>query len=204
MAGNSRKIGVLFVVISALLLVVAGVMAYFPNLLPRDATLAKTVKIGAPFTLTDQNSQPFSSQKLNGKPFAIFFGYTHCPDECPTTLTDLTQDLAQLGPDSDKLQVLFVTFDPSRDTAPVMHEYMKAFDPRIIALTGGEDAISALAKSYYVYWKKVPGKDGDYSFDHSDGVYLIDAHGLFAGQLSLDDNRATMVEKLKKLIASAT
>ncbi|MBV1701210.1 MAG: SCO family protein [Hyphomicrobiales bacterium] len=203
MAGNSRKIGVVVMAISALLLAVAAFMAIFPNLLPHDATSTKTVKIGAPFALTDQNGQPYSSAKLNGKPFAIFFGYTHCPDECPTTLTDLTQAMAQLGPDAEKLQVLFVTFDPSRDTAPVMHQYMSAFDPRIVALTGSEAAISALAKSYYVYWKKVPGKGDDYDFDHSSAVYLIDAHGAYSGQMSMEETRASMVSKLKKLIASA-
>ena len=111
--------------------------------------------IGGPFELTDQDGKRLSSESLKGKPSAIFFGFTHCPEVCPTTLFDLTQDLEAMGPDAAKLNVVFITVDPERDTPELMKTYLSSFDPRIVGLTGTEAEITAAAKEYKVYFKKV-------------------------------------------------
>ena len=117
---------------------------------------AGTVPIGGPFKLTSHEGKPFTEENLKGKPFVIFFGFTHCPEVCPTTLYDLTQDLAALGKDADRLQVVFITVDPARDTPELMKTYLSSFDPRIVGLPGTEAEIAAAAKAYKIYYRKVP------------------------------------------------
>ena len=189
--------------LAGLLLGAAFVLASYPGLLRPLASRAEPVALGAPFSLTDQTGKSFTSAQLQGVPFAVFFGFTHCPDECPTTLADLTQALKLMGPDAGKLKVLFVTFDPARDTVPVMASWLKNFDPRIIGLTGSADAVDALAKSYGVFFKaKAPDKSGNYDYTHTSTTYLMDAQGRFVGELSPEDAPKTMLPKLEALVHS--
>src|SRR6201996_5664035 len=137
------------------------------------------VAIGGPFHLTDQNGKAVTDEDLKGKPFLVFFGFTHCPDVCPTTLFDVSEVFRALGPDAKKLRALFITVDPERDTPAVLKDYLSSFDPRIICVTGDEASITAAEKAYRVYAKKVPVDGGEYTMDHTAIVYLMNKDGRF-------------------------
>lgn len=143
--------------------------------------------IGGPFTLTDQNGNTFTDKDLAGSPTLIFFGFTHCPDVCPTTLFEVSEVLRAAGSDADKVRVLFVSVDPARDTAAVLKDYIGSFDGRIIGLTGTQEQTDAIAKAYKVYARKIPtGDDPDeYTMDHTAIVYLLDKQGRFVNAFNL-------------------
>ena len=136
---------------------------------------SRRAPIGGPFTLTDDNGATVTEKTLAGKPYAMYFGYTYCPDVCPTTLFDLSRWIQKLGPDADKLDYVFVTVDPERDTAKLMHDYLSSFDQHIRGFTGTPAQIANIAKEYRVYYKKVPTDDGSYTMDHSAIIYLMGA-----------------------------
>ena len=127
----------------------------------------------ADFHLNDAAGHPHSLADYRGKVVAIFFGYTHCPDVCPTTLADMTQVLKLLGKDADKVQVLFITVDPERDTPEILAQYPPAFHPSFIGLSGDGYATESAAKAFGIAYQKQPGKNGGYSIDHSAGTFLI-------------------------------
>jgi protein SCO1/2 len=141
--------------------------------------------IGGPFSLVDQNGRTVTDQDLRGRPFLVFFGFTHCPDVCPTTLFELSEVLGKLGPDAGKVSALFVTVDPERDTPAEMKDYLASFDPHLVGLTGDPAAIAAVAKEYRVYVKKVPLDHGDYTMDHTALVYLMGKDGRFVAPFNL-------------------
>jgi protein SCO1/2 len=160
--------------------------------------------IGGPFELTDQHGATVTDASLKGHPSAMFFGYTFCPDVCPTTLSDLTLLLQKLGPEGDRLKVYFVTVDPERDTEAQLATYLQAFDPRFLGLTGSRAAIDRMLKEYRVYTKKVPGEDGaSYTMDHTAAVYLLDKEGRLSGTLDYHEAEETALAKLKRLIEGA-
>jgi len=177
-------------------LALLGTLLY---VLPGGPTGAARVPIGGPFELTDQNGKRLSSESLKGKPSAIFFGFTHCPEVCPTTLFDLTQDLEEMGPDAAKLNVVFITVDPERDTPELMKTYLSSFDPRIVGLTGTEAEITAAAKEYKVYFKKVK-TDSDYTMDHTATIFLMDRKGDFFGSSNFQEAEQVRRDKLKRLV----
>ncbi len=166
--------------------------------LPQQQNTAR-VPIGGPFRLTSHEGKPFTDADLKGKPFAVFFGFTHCPEVCPTTLYDLTQDLASLGSDADKLRVAFITVDPEQDKPELMKTYLSSFDPRIVGLTGTEEEIAAVAKAYKIYYRKVP-TDSGYTMDHSATIFLMDSKGDFYGTSNFQEAEETRRSKLKQLI----
>jgi protein SCO1 len=141
--------------------------------------------VGGPFHLEDQYGKAVTDQDMKGRPFLVFFGFTHCPDICPTTLFDMSQVLRKLGPDADRAGALFITVDPERDTPAVMKDYLSNFDPHLRGLTGDQASIDAAIKAYRVYAKKVPLKDGDYTMDHTAVVYLMDKNGAFVAPFDL-------------------
>ena len=143
--------------------------------------------IGGPFKLIDQNGKPVTDEDIKGRPSLVFFGYTHCPDVCPTTLFEMSEVMRALGPDAGRVNALFITVDPERDTAAAMKDYLSSFDPHLRGATGDQKSIEAVEKGYRVYAKKVPtGKDGDYSMDHTALVYLMDKQGRFVAPFKLD------------------
>ena len=159
--------------------------------------------IGGPFTLTDQNGATVTDASLKGHPTAMFFGYTYCPDVCPTTLSDMSLWLEQLGADGDRLKVYFVTVDPARDTQEQMATYLEAFDPRISGLTGTQAEVDAMLQEYRVYSRKVDGADpAYYTMDHTASVYLLDAEGRFVGTVDYQENPETAFAKLKRLVGA--
>jgi protein SCO1/2 len=141
--------------------------------------------VGGPFQLEDQNGKPFTDKDMKGRPYLVFFGFTHCPDICPTTLFDMSQVLHALGPDANRTGALFITVDPDRDTPAVMKDYLSSFDPHLRGLTGNDAAVNAAIKAYRVYAKKVPLENGDYTMDHTAVVYLMDKDGHFVAPFNL-------------------
>ncbi len=159
------------------------------------------VAIGGPFTLVDTDGHRVTEKALEGRPYAIFFGFTHCPDVCPTTLSEVSLLLDDLGPESQKLDVYFVTVDPERDDPETLKSYLSSFSGRIEGLTGTEAEIETIAAAYRIYRRKVPTEDGsDYSMDHSASVYLFGADGRFRGTISFGESREDALEKLRRLV----
>lgn len=141
--------------------------------------------IGGPFQLTDQSGQTVTESSMLGKPSIIFFGFTHCPDVCPTALFEMSEVLRAMGPDASKLNAYFVSVDPERDTAEAMKRYLSSFDPNLKGLTGSPDAVARIISGYRVYAKKIPLKDGDYTMDHTALIYLMDKNGKFVRPFDL-------------------
>jgi protein SCO1 len=162
------------------------------------APTASASAIGGPFNLVDQNGKPFTDQNMKGKPYLVFFGYTHCPDICPTTLYDMSQVFRKLGPDADKVGALFITVDPARDTQPVLKDYLASFDPHLRGLTGGQNAIDQAIRDYRVYAKKVPLQGGDYAMDHTALVYLMDKDGRFVAPFNMQRTADTEAADLRR------
>jgi protein SCO1/2 len=155
----------------------------------RTSSSIGVAAVGGPFHLEDQSGKVVTDQDLKGKPYLVFFGYTHCPDICPTTLFDMSQVMKQLGPDADRTGALFITVDPERDTPAVMKDYLSNFDPHLRGLTGDQASIDAAIKEYRVYAKKVPLKDGDYTMDHTAVVYLMDKNGNFIAPFDVTNQK---------------
>lgn len=156
--------------------------------------------VGGPFQLVGTEGQTVSEKDLLGKPSAVFFGFTYCPDVCPTTLFELTTLAEQLGPDADKINFVFISVDFGRDGPEEMKQYLQAFDSRIIGLTGTAEQIDAVAKAYKIYYAKVPLEGDNYTMDHTASVILMDAEGRFFGTMDYEEEASTMLAKLKRLI----
>ena len=156
--------------------------------------------IGGPFKLTDQTGKQVTDQDLKGRPFLVFFGFTHCPDVCPTTLFEVSEILRTLGPDADRMRALFITVDPERDTPAVMKDYLSSFDPHLRGATGDRPSIDAVEKAYRVYAKKVPTNNGDYNMDHTALVYLMDKQGRFVAPFNLKRRPEEAAADLKRYL----
>ena len=156
---------------------------------------------GAPFALVDHNGAPITEAAFRGQPSAVFFGFTHCPEVCPTTLFELDGWLKKLGDDGKNLRAYFVSVDPERDTAEVMNSYVSNVSDRITGITGEPDKVHAMAKSFGIYSKKVDTGDGDYTMDHTASVLLLNARGDFAGTIAYGESPETAIAKLKRLAA---
>jgi protein SCO1/2 len=154
--------------------------------------------IGGPFKLIDQNGKPITDQDMKGEPLLVFFGYTHCPDVCPTTLFEISEVLRAMGPDAARVHALYITVDPERDTPAVMKDYLSSFDPNLRGATGDAKAIDAAEKAYHVYAKKVPTGNEDYSMDHTALVYLMDKQGRFVAPFNLKRRPEDSAADLKK------
>jgi protein SCO1/2 len=155
----------------------------------------------ADFHLFDANGAPRSLGDYRGKVVAMFFGYTHCPDVCPTTLADMAQVMRLLGKDADKVQVLFVTLDPERDTREMLAKYVPAFHPDFIGLSGDGAATAQAAKAFGVKYEKQAGKNGSYTLDHSAGTYLIAPNGKFVLLAPYQQDAGLLVQDIKLLLA---
>jgi protein SCO1/2 len=169
---------------------------------PRTGT-APEVKIGGPFTLTDHTGRAVTEKDFQGKAMLIFFGYTYCPDVCPTSLTEISAAMDKLGSLADKVVPILVSVDPERDTPEVLKDYVAHFHPSIVGLTGTPEQIKQTAKAYRVYYAKVTDKDGDkdaYLMDHSSVIYLMGPDGKFLTHFSTQTDAETMAAKIKSLL----
>ena len=195
-----------FLILAAILagLVVLGTGGFLALTLregPRGvAGSALASAIGGPFQLTDQNGKTVTDADLKGKWSLVYFGYTHCPDACPTALNDIAVALSDLGPKSDAVRPVFITVDPERDTPQALKEYVTAFDAPILALTGTAEQVAKAAKEYRVYYAKHPEPGGDYSMDHSSVIYVMDPQGRFTASFTHESAPEQIAERLKKLV----
>jgi protein SCO1/2 len=162
--------------------------------------VAAPAAIGGPFQLVDQAGQTVSEQNLKGKPTLIFFGFTHCPDVCPTSLFEISEVLKAMGSDADKVNAWFVSVDPERDTAAAMKDYLSSFDPHLKGLTGDPAAVAKVLSAYRVYARKVPLKDGDYTMDHTALIYLMDRDGHFVAPFNLKRTPEEAAKDLKRYL----
>jgi protein SCO1/2 len=167
----------------------------------QSVTQTSMATIGGPFTLTDSTGKPFSSAELNGKPAAVFFGFTHCPDVCPTTLARLTKLRRELGKGDDALSIVFISVDPERDTPAEVDTYMKLYDTPVIGLTGTPAQIEQVKKQFGIYSRKVEQPGGGYSVDHTATVILLDRNGQFTATLSPEERDQVALDKLRRITA---
>jgi len=156
--------------------------------------------IGGPFQLADQTGQTVTERDLQGKPTLIFFGFTHCPDVCPTSLFEISEVLRAMGKDAERVNAWFISVDPERDTAAAMKEYLSSFDPHLKGLTGTPEEVAKVISSYRVYAKKVPLKDGDYTMDHTALIYLMDREGHFVAPFNLKRTPEAAAADLKRYL----
>jgi protein SCO1/2 len=162
--------------------------------------VAAPAAIGGPFQLTDQTGQAVTEKNLLGRPTLVFFGFTHCPDVCPTELFEMSEILRTMGKDADGVNAYFISVDPERDTAAAMKDYLSSFDPHLKGLTGDPDAVAKVISSYRVYAKKVPLKDGDYTMDHTALIYLMDRDGKFVAPFNLKRKPEEAADDLKRYL----
>lgn len=156
---------------------------------------------GEPFTLVDQRGAPITEAAFRGQPSALFFGFTHCPEVCPTTLFELDGWLKTLGPEGKDIKAYFISIDPERDTPEVMDTYVSNVSDRITGITGEPAKVEAMAKAFGIYFRKVETEDGDYTMDHTASVILLNRRGEFAGTIAYEENPDTAIAKLKRLEA---
>jgi protein SCO1/2 len=175
LSDRARRLAVPLIafIIGLAVLATAAVLTLMPS---REQGVAA---VGGPFALVDHNGRAVTERDFAGKPFLVFFGFTHCPDVCPTTLFQISEILAATGPRGKGLRALFVTVDPERDTPESLKSYLSSFDDRIVGLTGSPEAVAAMEKVYRAYARKVPLKEGDYTMEHTGVVYLMDGKGRF-------------------------
>ncbi|GLR85620.1 SCO family protein [Bradyrhizobium iriomotense] len=162
--------------------------------------VAQPAAIGGPFAFTDQNGKTVTDKSLKGKPTLIFFGYTHCPDVCPTSLFEISEVLRAMGKDADKVNAYFISVDPERDTPSTMKDYLSSFDPHLEGLSGDPAETTKVLTSYRVYAKKVPTKDGDYTMDHTALIYLMDRDGRFVAPFNLKRTPEEAAVELKRYL----
>jgi protein SCO1 len=184
----SDKARRLAVPLAALLFGVVALAAAAYLTLSPDTRPGGVAQVGGPFTLVDKNGRAVTEKELRGKPYLVFFGFTHCPDVCPTKLFEISEVLRATGERGRDLRALFITVDPERDTPEALKSYLGSFDERIVGLTGTPAAIQDTIKAFKAYARKVPTKDGDYTMEHTALVYLMDRKGNFVGSFNL--NRA--------------
>ncbi len=183
--------------------VLLGVMGWLTMELTKSRDQMVEEVYGVPFQLVAQNGQPITEKAFLGKPTALFFGFTHCPEVCPTTLFELNGWMEKVDPAGDKMQAYFVSVDPERDTPEVLNQYVSNVSKRITGVTGTPDKIAETLKGYRIYAKKVPvdekDPNGDYTMDHTASVILLDAQGRFAGTIAYGENPDTAIQKLQNL-----
>ncbi|SMQ68605.1 protein SCO1/2 [Devosia lucknowensis] len=199
MAGNFslRNLRIVLWVLVAVAAGGAAFLAYGPRVSTADAGEAIYAK---PFTLVNQAGAQVTQTDFIGRPSAWFYGFTHCPDVCPTALSEMSAILDALGPDADKLQVVFVSVDPERDTPEIMRDYVDYFDPRIAGLTGDLDQVTIMARDRYIFFEKVPMEGGDYTMEHQASIQLVTADGRFFGTLAAEEGFDVRLAKIRRLI----
>ena len=156
------------------------------------------VELGGPFTLTDQNGAKRDSNEFQGRYMLVFFGYTFCPDVCPTTLAVMAAALDKMGSGADRIVPVFISVDPARDTPDVLKAYLSAFGPRFVGLTGTEEEIAGVTKAYRVYVQAHKDQGENYAVDHSGVIYLMDRSGAFLANYSLDASPDKLAADLTK------
>jgi protein SCO1 len=162
--------------------------------------VSESVQIGGPFHLVSSNGGVVDSADLAGKPYGVFFGFTHCPEVCPTTLYEMSRALKELGDEAKDFRLFFITVDPERDTPDFIKGYLANFDPRIEGLVPTLDQLPAVAKEFRAFYEKVRTSDGEYTMNHTATIYLMDREGRLASTLGFDEAEEMRMTKLRKLL----
>lgn len=184
----------------AIVAVMAVSMTYLLATDETETEKPKLARLGGAFELTRHDGKSISNKDLLGKPHAIFFGFTSCPEVCPTSLFEISSWLEELGDDADKLGVYFMSVDPQRDTPEVLFEYLTAFDPRIVGITGDKKEMEETLRSYKIFFKQVELEGGDYTMDHTASIYLMNAKGQFVRSIAYGEDSVPAVAKLRKML----
>lgn len=198
-AGRTARLLAILGAFTAGLMLCLGIIVFVSGRVSGTAVV-QAASVGGPFNLIDQDGQPFSDKDLKGKSFLVFFGFTHCPDVCPTTLFEISEILRNLGPEADRTAALFISVDPERDTPAALKDYLSNFDPHLRGLTGNPAELAAVAKAYRVYYKKVPLEGGDYTMDHTAIVYLMDKEGRFVAPVNMRHTVSDLAADLRKYL----
>lgn len=178
----------------------AGLYALLNRGEPPQEQAAYGDAVGGPFTLTAADGSTVTDETLAGKPFALFFGFTRCPDVCPTTLARLAQLRKRMGADGDRFEIVFVSVDPAYDTPEDIGRYVALFDTPIVGLTGTKEQIDAIVDGYHAFYEKVPIEGGGYTVDHTASVFLMDRAGKLQSIIDYHESAATSLAKLERLV----
>ncbi len=200
--GGSRKSAIVIVAVSLFLLLAAGVFVISENQ-ARKSFMGFPNFADSVFVLTDQNGEIRKNADFAGRPVALFFGFTYCPDVCPTTLISLANfldDLSREGVDTDRLQVIFISVDDERDTPQQLRHYLTLFEMNVVGLTGDAKALANSRAAFGAFAQKIEGEDGDFTYDHSAAVYLYRSDGGFAGTIVYNEPEEFIREKLRSLL----
>jgi protein SCO1/2 len=189
----------LWVAVAVAAAVLAGIVLFGRGEGPQPAALVQH-RIGGPFTLTGADGKPFSSSRLAGKPYAVFFGFTHCPDTCPTTLARLTRLRDKLPGEEQALSLVFVSVDPERDGPAAVGRYSALFGSPVIGLTGTPEAIEKVKDQFGIFSQKVATQGGDYTVDHTATVMLMDGAGRLQSTISAGESDEVVLDKLNRLV----
>jgi protein SCO1 len=190
--------GVIAFIVAAI--VIVGGFTYEQFGAPSRQAAPDVIPLGGPFTLVAANGATRHDTDFRGKLMLIYFGYTFCPDVCPTTLTMMSDAMAKLGAAAARIVPVFITVDPARDTPAQMKLYIASFDPRFVALTGSPAQIAAVAGEYHVYYRKAAGEGGQYTMDHSSEIYLLSRDGTYLGHFDSDIGANDLAQALKKYL----
>ena len=200
MLRRSHAIGLSVLAVAAAIL---AAFVAFPAVFERPRTIVSGIAdVGGPFTLTAHTGERISDEAFRGKFMLVAFGFTHCPDVCPAELQVMTAALDEMGPAAERVQPLFITIDPERDTADHLAEYMSYFHPRFIGLTGSREEIAAVAEAYHVWYEKVDGDSPDYAMDHTSIMYLMDTDGEFVQHFSFGTSADPLAHALLTAVKS--
>lgn len=186
--------------LAVLFLLLVGFLGWQYSVRGTDQSLTAGLKLGTDFTLVDHNGDPITQEAFAGRPTMVFFGFTHCPEVCPTTLYEMAGWFEALGDEGRDLQAFFISVDPERDTPEIMKNYAEAMTDRVTGITGDPDEIAKVIAAWHVYAAKIPTDDGDYTMDHTASVFLIDEDGAFKGTIAYGENPETAIAKLKRLV----
>ncbi len=185
---------------AAVVVAILAVGARLPFWAGKEIEATGTPSIGGPFTLIDHQGRAVTEADFRGGYMLVYFGFTTCPDICPTTLQAVTQALDEIGGPAERVRPILITIDPARDTPRILADYVTHFHPRLVGLTGTDDQVAAAAKVYGVYYAKAPGGDEDYLMDHSSILYLMDAEGLFVRHFAPGAGAAELVAALREVL----
>lgn len=192
------------IILFAAAVVMVGLFAWLWFQASTQETALSDKPFGEPFSLTRQDGTPITEQAFRGKPTALFFGFTNCPEICPTTVYELSSWMDKVDPDKSKLQAYFISIDPERDTPQALGTYLTNVTDRITGISGDPAKVQAMARAFKVYFKKVPTDaakpDGDYTMDHTASVFLLDRQGRFVGTIAYGENADVAEKKLANLI----
>lgn len=198
--GRTREIWAVF---AALLLLTIGPLGWQFAVQGTDRSLTAGMKLGTDFNLIDHNGNPITEAAFEGRPTMVFFGFTRCPEVCPTTLYEMAGWLDTLGEAGNDLQAFFISVDPERDTPEIMKGYAEAFTERVTGITGDPDEIARVVAAWHVYAARIATEDDDYTMDHTASVFLMDAKGDFKGTIAYGESAETAVAKLRQLTGNS-